>query len=152
MILAVCLPCKAGFRVKGPDVDALLGPSSALWPDGLSCPHCGKTAQGYLENEVSEAVYAVLEIKDLTAVEAYAALTAGVGLPEDRDCRKEVLEAVVKEIPIRRVVGVDVPNTKRFSIDYLELWDGTRIYFGASGHSAIIYRITRERSRGVSGG
>lgn len=152
MMVAVCLPCKAGFRVKGADVDALLGPSSEFWPDGFTCPHCSKPAHGYLENEVSEAVYAILEIRDLTAVEAYAALTAGVGLPEDRDCRKEVLEAVVKEVPIRRVIGRDLPNTKRFEIDYLELWDGTRIYFGASANSAIIYRVTRERSRGVSGG
>jgi hypothetical protein len=95
----------------------------------------------------------LLNIRDLTPVEAYATLTAGVGLPEDRDCRKEIIEQVVLETPIRKVVGQDVPGTNRFNIDYMELWDGTRLYFGASGHGAIIYRVTRSRAeRGASTG
>lgn len=156
MIAIICLPCRVGFRVKGDplEINPLLGPTSELWPEGFTCPHCAKSAHGYLELELSESVYSMLKIRDLTPVEAYAALTAGVGLPEDRDCRKEIIEAVVKEIPIRRVGGQDVPGTNRFNIDYLELWDGTRLYFGASGHGAIIYRITRSRAdaHGGAGG
>lgn len=155
MIIIVCLPCRVGFRVKGEpiEVGTLLGPSSSLWPDGFTCPHCMKPAQGYLELDLSEAVYGLLKIRDLTPVEAYATLTAGVGLPEDRDCRKEVIEQLVLEVPIRRVAGKDVPGTNRFNIDYMELWDGTRLYFGASGHGAIIYRVTRSRDeRGASTG
>lgn len=155
MIIIICLPCSVGFRVKGAadEVDALLGPSSSIWPDGFTCPHCSKPARGYLEDELSESVYALLEVRDLIPVEAYSTLVAGVGLPEDRDCKKDVIEAVVRETPIRRIVGQDVPNTGRFNIDYLELWDGTRIYFGASAHGAIIYRITRSRGeRGAGSG
>lgn len=155
MMVVVCLPCSAGFRVKGDplEVDTLLGSASSLWPNGFTCPHCEKSARGYLELELSEAVYSLLKIRDLTPIEAYATLTAGVGLPEDRDCRREVIEQLVRETPIRKVVGHDVPGTTRFNIDYMELWDGTRLYFGSSGHGAIIYRVTKSRTeRGASTG
>lgn len=150
MIILVCLPCSSGFRVKGPveEIDTLIGPSSDLWPDGFTCPHCTKSMQGYLEAEVAEAVYKALQIRDLSPVEAFSTFCGGVGLPEDRDCRKEVIEGLLREHPIRRIAGQEVPNTGRYHVDFLELWDGTRLYFGASGHGAIIYRVTRERAPG----
>lgn len=155
MIVIVCLPCRVGFRVKGDPLEIeSLFTASPVWPaDGFTCPHCSKAAQGYLELEIDQSIYSLLSIRDLTPVEAYATLIAGVGLPEDRDCRKEIIEQVVRETPIRHIVGKDVAGANRFNIDYMELWDGTRLYFGASGHGAIIYRITRSRAeRGASTG
>lgn len=151
MIVVACLPCARGFRVKGPETAPLLGPESDLWPDGFTCPACGKGARGYLENEISEAMYRLLEMRDLTPVEGFSTLVAGVGLPEDRECKKDIIETLLKDYAIK-VVGQDVPNTSRFNIDFMELQDGTRLYFGSSGHGAIIYRVSRERLRGGTGG
>ena len=151
MITVVCLPCSLGFRVKGQETSILLGPESDVWPDGFACPVCGQQARGYLENELSEAMYRLLQVRDLTPIEGFSTLVAGVGLPEDRECCKDVVEALLQKYKIK-VVGKDVPNTSRFNVDFMELLDGTRLYFGSSGHGAIIYRISRERSRGGSGG
>jgi hypothetical protein len=151
VIVVVCLLCSLGFRVKGADTSVLLGPESDLWPDGFTCPGCSQPARGYLENEISEALFRVLQIRDLTPIEGFSTLVAGVGLPEDRECRKDVIEGLLQEYKIK-VVGKDIPNTPRFSIDFMELLDGTRLYFGSSGHGAIIYRVSKERLRGGSGG
>jgi len=151
MIIAVCLLCSRGFRVKGEDTSALLGPASDIWPDGFTCPVCTQPIRGYLENEVSEALLRILQIRDLTPIEGFSTLVAGVGLPEDRECRKEVVETLLRDYKIK-VFGKDIPNTDRFNIDFMELLDGTRLYFGSSGHGAIIYRVSKERSRGGSGG
>ena len=150
MIVVVCLPCAVGYRVKGTDTNTLLGPESDVWPHGFTCPNCSKTAQGYLEDELSEAMYRLLHIRDLTPIEGFSTLIAGVGLPEDRECNKEVIETLLRDYKIK-VSGKNVPNTSRFNIDYMELSDGTRIYFGSSGHGAIVYRISKERSRGTDG-
>lgn len=147
MMVVVCLPCSLGFRVKGEDTSALLGPESDVWPDGFTCPGCSQPARGYLENEISEALLRVLQIRDLTPIEGFSTLIAGVGLPEDRECSKEVIKTLLQAYKIK-VVGKDVPNTSRFNIDFMELLDGTRLYFGSSGHGAIIYRVSKERSRG----
>lgn len=150
MIVIVCLPCALGFRVKGEETSVLLGPESDVWPEGFTCPGCGQGARGYLENELSEAVFRLLQIRDFTPIEGFSTLIAGVGPPEDRECHKGVIEALLRDYKIK-VVGKDVPNTSRFNIDFMELLDGTRLYFGSSGHGAIIYRVSRERSRGTGG-
>jgi hypothetical protein len=127
------------------EINSLVGEASDVWPDGFTCPDCGRKCQGFLEEDVSESVYDLLRIRDLTPFEAFSALVAGVGLPEDRQCSGEVIRALLKEHPVRKVVGQDIPNTTRFNLDYLELFDGTKIFFGSSAHGAIVYRITRER-------
>ena len=151
MIVVVCLPCTMGFRIKGADTSALLGPESDVWPNGFTCPNCSKPMYGHLENEVSEAMYRLLQIRDLTPIEGFSTLVADVGLPEDRECGKEVIEALLNDYKIK-VSGKNIPNTSRFNIDYMELQDGTRLYFGSSGPGAIIYRVSKKRTCGGTSG
>lgn len=145
MILILCPRCKCALRVTGDLNEAynLVGPSSEFWPDKFTCFRCEKPAQGFLESEV--AIKAQIEIKEVSPQEAYAAIH-GLGILEERDFDKLTIDALLREQPIRRIGGKDLAGGGRTVIDYLELWDGTRVHLGASHDGAVIYRITRPHS------
>jgi hypothetical protein len=83
-----------------------------------------------------------MELRDLTPHEAFAAFN-GFGLPEEQDCALESVQKLLAEQPVRKVVGTSITGMRRTIIDSLELWDGTRVYFGAGAEGACIYRIVR---------
>lgn len=142
MILILCPRCKCALRVIGDMAEAhsLVGPGSEFWPDKFSCYKCERSAQGFLEAEVSIRVE--MDIKEVSPQEAYAAIH-GLGIMAERDVDKLVVEALMREHPVRRVSCKDIFGGNRVMVDHIELWDGTRLHFGSSNEGAVIYRITR---------
>jgi hypothetical protein len=151
MILVVCLPCNFAIRVMPENValtqsqqelDQLVGMRSDFWPDKYPCPRCGKPSRGIREREADAKVLALMAVQDATPQQAFAAFN-GLGFPDEHHCSLETVGALLKEQPVRRVVGTNVRGVERTVIDHLELWDGTRMYFGSGAEGAVIYRITR---------
>lgn len=150
MILVVCLPCAYAIRVmanvtdvlSATEVEQLVGRRSDFWPDRFPCVRCGKHAQGMREAEADPRVVEALELQDLTAQQAFAAFY-GMGLPDEQRCSLESVQALLLENPVRKVHGKNVIGAERAIIDALELWDGTKLYFGAGAEGAVIYRTTR---------
>lgn len=146
MILIVCSDCRLALRVLDTSEEALylIGEKSEGWPKATCC-RCGAAAQRLLEIEAEPRALSLLEVIDLTAKEAFMALN-GLGLPTEQRCSLESVTTLLKEQPIRKVLGVDVPGTERCMLDHLELWDGTKVYLGASPHGAVVYRIAPPHS------
>jgi hypothetical protein len=139
--------CEAVYRVLGDwaEVQTLVGPRSEFWPQGYTCPKCNGPAQGAMETDIDPQVLAGFQIREIEAQEMYRA-QYGMGLPEEMDCRREVIEQALRENPIRRISGHEVAGANRFVLEHLELWDGTKIHFGASTHGAIITRVVPPHS------
>jgi hypothetical protein len=146
MVVIACSTCRLGIRVLGEEneVSFLVGPRSDRWPN-FTCVRCGEKAEGILERALSAAAMQVLEIVDLSPQEAFAAVE-GMGLPAEQQCGLSMVRELLKETPVRRVHGHDVPGTQRCAVDSLELWDGTKIYLGASPEGAVVYRISPPHS------
>lgn len=151
MIVIACLNCGFAVRVMPTrvadtrsvqEVHQMVGKNCDLWPDKFVCVRCGNPVRGLLEREVDPAAMRLVEVRDLTPHEALAAFN-GLGLPEEQSCTLERVSQLLLEHPIRRVIGTNVQGMERTIIDSLELWDGTRVYFGAGAEGACIYRIVR---------
>lgn len=142
-MITVCLRCQLAIRVieTGPQTDMLIGEQSDFWPMRYPCPQCGRNTKCEQDNDVSAERRKGLRLIDLTPKEAFIAYS-GVGLPTERVFGAEELETKLKETPIKAVVGNPVDqSSSRYVIDHLELWDGTKVYFGASPLGAVIYRV-----------
>lgn len=151
MILVVCLPCAYAIRVMSNDVtserstqelEQLVGSKSEFWPDKYPCPRCGKAARGLLEQDADPRVLRAMRLQETTPQEAFAAFN-GLGFPDEQHCSLETVQKLLREQPVRKVHGADVMGAERTIIDHFELWDGTKVYFGAASEGALIYRITR---------
>ena len=149
MILVLCKACCLAVRVIPTDVTKAtsarevtdcVGERSDFWPDRFKCPRCDAPARGFLENAVDPAVLSLMEVKDLTAMEAFAAFW-GMGLPEHRQCSFEDLELLLREKPVRRLHGHSVSGSEAHVLESIELWDGTRVFLGASPEGAVVYRV-----------
>jgi hypothetical protein len=145
--LIPCLACGVALRVMGDagEIEGLVGPRSDFWPDRFPCPTCGALASAVTEIAAEPRALARMRLVDLTPHEAFAALQ-GFGLPHERACTRAEVEALLREQPVRRVGGSDVPGASRCCIEHLELWDGTRVHFGASAQGAVVFRVTRPPS------
>ena len=153
MMVLVCTSeeCGSFFRIVGEpeDVATLVGFRSSVWPAPYVCPVCGSVSRLAPEHVIDASALAGLPVRMLEAKEAFQALQ-GLGLPEEQECSRDVIEGLLREHPIRKVSGHSVANTKTFCLEHLELWDGTRLDFGASTHGAVVYRIVRPKAkRGV---
>lgn len=146
MIVVICTHCALTVRVLGEpaEVDHLVGEGSEFWPDRYPCPRCEHLAVASLERDLTDRDLTRLSIRDLTAQEAFAAFN-GLGLPGEHLCTKDVVEALLREKPVRRLVGSDIEGGRCY-LHHLELWDGTKIYFGAGAEGALIYRIAPPHS------
>lgn len=147
MILIICPKCTLTLRVMGDaeEVHALVGNQSEYWPDQYLCARCGARAIGCIELEVHAPEIAKMHPLDLTAQEALAALN-GLGLPGEQLCNKACLEELLREQPVRRIAARDIEGSRRCYLHHIELWDGTKIYLGAGGDGAVVYRIARPHS------
>jgi hypothetical protein len=141
-MMTLCIRCCLAIRVldQGPEVDFLVGEKSDFWPVRYPCPECGRNTKPVSE-DIPPDLHRKLQIMDLTAKEAFIAYS-GVGLPKQRKFSGEELETKLKETPIKSVQGMTVDGESgRYLIDSLELWDGTKVFFGASPQGAVIYRV-----------
>lgn len=120
--------------------EQLVGQTSEFWPDKYKCTKCGADATGCPEQEVPRFMQSAA-IVDLTAQELYAALV-GMGLPKEAECTLTNVAALLGKVGVK-IVGKDVPNTGRCTLDYLEFPDGSLLYLGASSHGAVVYRLIR---------
>ncbi len=141
MILVTCTACRLALRVLGDveEISLLVGERSDFWPSKYTCPRCEGPAKGQPEDALLPSELLPFELRDLSAQELFAALN-GLGLPDEQACSAEVVGTLLRETPIRRVRIRDVPGSPRSILEQLELWDGTRLYFGASPAGAIVYR------------
>jgi hypothetical protein len=142
MILVICPKCALTIRVIGEvdEVHHLVGEASEFYPDRYPCPQCQANSFACAEFEVPTSELARLRVRDLTAQEALVAFN-GLGLPDEHVCTKAVLETLLRERPIRRIDGQDIEGSSRCYLHHIELWDGTKIYFGAGSGGAVVYRI-----------
>lgn len=150
MILIICMPCALAIRVlpqvgRMDEIEELVGRKSTFWPDQFPCPRCEKMAKGILESTADPRALQLLEVRDLTAFEAFGAVS-GLGFPDEQDCTLDVLHELLREQPIRKLHGANVRGCTRSVIEAIELWDGTKIYLGASPDGAVAYRATRPPS------
>lgn len=154
MILIVCLPCAYAIRVMPSvitdahsvqELDQLVGTRSEFWPDRYSCPRCDKPARGLHERDADPRVLHSMHVQEATPQEAFAAMN-GLGFPDEQKCSLEAVQALLLETPVRKVIGKNVSGAERTIIDALELWDGTKVHFGAGAEGAVIYRITKPTS------
>jgi hypothetical protein len=145
MILIICTHCRCALRVTGDMEEAhcLVGPGSDLWPNKFACFRCSKPAHGFLESEVS--LKTQLEVHEVSPQEAFAAIH-GLGIPAEREVDKLIVEALLREHPVRRVSCKDIIGGQRVLVDHIELWDGTKLHFASSNDGAVVYRITRPHS------
>jgi hypothetical protein len=151
MIVIICIPCEFAIRVmpvnvsnmrSAQELDQLVGKASSFWPDHYPCPRCGKNALGFHESTVDQKVLQAMTLQEATPQEAFAALN-GLGFPDEQRCSLETVQELLLGMPVRRVIGKNVTGQERTLIDALELWDGTRVHFGAGAEGACIYRITK---------
>jgi hypothetical protein len=151
MIVVVCMPCARAVRIMPSvvsesnsvdELNQLVGSRSEFWPNKYPCPWCGKNATGMLEREADSRVLSAMNLQDASPQEAFAAFN-GFGFPEEQQCSLEAMQELLREQPVRKVIGTNVSGMERTIIDHLELWDGTKVYFGSAAEGAVIYRTTR---------
>ena len=148
MILFVCdsLECKTVTRVMGRSVDevqALVGEGSEWWPKGYKCPQCEGPASALYEIQINPNQFKDFHVRELDS-EDYFRFLMGVGLPEETDCSIEALQKIFHDGTVKKIAGHRIPGAKRFCVEWVEMADGTRLYFGASSHGATIYRIVKK--------
>lgn len=147
MILIVCIPCKLAIRVlpsvidRSDQLETLVGRQSDFWPDKFECPQCQGTMRGMLEAQADVNALKLMRLKDLTPHEAFAAFN-GLGFPDEQNCTLEALHELLREQPVRKLHGENVAGSTRSIIECIELWDGSKIYLGASPEGAVVYRTT----------
>lgn len=138
-MITLCVACKLAIRVF--EDSPILGAHSEWYPANYPCPSCGKATPSIAEEAIPADILPLLRFETLTPLEAFIAY-AGVGLPREKAFTQETLTTLLREVPIRRVVGNDVQGSRgRFVLEYLELWDGTRVHFAASPEGAVVYRV-----------
>lgn len=143
-MITLCANCRTAVRVLSPEGNILEG--SQWFPNKYPCPKCSADSQVIEERLIPADILPLITFIDLTSLEAFVAYS-GVGLPKEKEFTGEAIQQLLRETPIRRVVGEDVKGgSGRFILEYLELWDGTQLYFGASPAGAVIYRIKNRGS------
>lgn len=151
MIIVTCLTCEIAIRVLPESVgdvrsvaeaDQLVGEKSDFWPNKYPCPNCEQPALGIREVAADPRALRLLRMHDLTPQEAFAAFN-GLGFPEEQQCSIAALQELLREQPIRRILGRDIGGAPTVHVDALELWDGTKVHLGAGSSGAVVYRIVR---------
>lgn len=146
MISIVCKVCSTALRVNGElnEVETLVGQTSEYWPNRYPCFRCNAFAEGFLTPEVSHTVWSVVEVFDVTAQEAFAALH-GMGIPAERNCCSDVILPLLQAVGVK-ARGRDVRGQQRFILNELELPDGTKLHLAPSPEGPLVYRITKPHS------
>lgn len=140
MIYLVCEKCQRCLRVSPGEG----GEAEFMFSSGKEvCWDCGKTLDVFSHMDMRTA--RSLDIIDVSPAEALAAVS-GVGLPNEQDCSLEAVNKLLQEHRVVRVSGSQIRNSHRSIINYLELDDGTKVYFGSSAYGATVYRVAPRHS------
>lgn len=147
MITIVCKSCGLAVRVSGEEeeVTHLLGEKSDWYPSGYPCPAQGCSSKAEMVESIESVAAAALDIRDLTAIEAFHAYS-GLGLPEERDCGPT---AVSQALLNGKVTAVDVKllrGSNRSVLYSLTMEDGIKLYLGSSAWGATVYRLAKPQS------
>lgn len=144
--MIITCTCGSGLRVSGDpeEIRLLIGEKSDWWPDKYPCFSCGEMATGMLESEADEKAAQLIRFVNVKAQEAYAAL-CGMGVPEERTCCAEVIEALFKEHGIK-AKGRQPRAENLYYVDELEFKDGTRLFLAPSPRGAAIFRVAKPHS------
>jgi len=142
MLLVICASCRAALRISGGEFEdtRLVSEGSEFWPDKYPCPFCDRAATAYRPSDISPDALRLMTVYELGPVEAYAAFQ-GLGMPHERELSPDLLDSLLREKPVRRVVSAPVPGSRHLLIDHLELWDGTKVFFGAGAVGAVVFRV-----------
>jgi hypothetical protein len=148
MMLVICtsITCKTVTRLfagSANELVSLVGEKSEWWPGGYRCPNCEKQASGVYEGRIDPNELKDFNVRELEAQD-YFRFMMGVGLPEEQDCQLSVLIDTFKAGKVAKIAGHEIRGSKRYCVEWLEMEDGTRLYFGASSHGATVYRITKK--------
>jgi len=148
MRMVICTNCKLGLRIiekNEAEGRFLIGEESDFRASGYNCPRCGARAAHLFEQNVDPDVLHVLELIEVTAQEAVAALH-GLGFPSERQCSEETVIDILQRKKIKSVIGRTIVGRKRYCIDKIIFKDGTIMHFCASSFGAAVYRITPPRA------
>lgn len=147
MMVFTCSSCMLVVRIMGDaqQVSFLVGEGSAFWPDKYVCPRCAHRVLATPLDKTPPELLAASDVLHLEAEEMYAALN-GLGLPEERVATKTAVENALFNHRVVKVGGETSPGTNRCKIDWLELDDGTRLFFAAGGRGAVVYRVRKRVS------
>lgn len=147
MIYIVCPSCKHGLRIASAEpgeVARMFGPGSEYHPASYPCFFCGEQKAKYAL-AMDASTLQQLEVFDVNPQEAVAAMH-GLGLPAERECSASAVSQLLEGASIKSVRVRSIRNSHRSVIEFLELEDGIKVYFGASANGALIYRISRPTS------
>lgn len=148
MMLVICtsMSCRTVTRVFAGSVNelvSLIGDRSEWWPSQYKCTNCEGVATCVYEGQIDPNELKDFNIRELEAQD-YFRFLMGVGLPEEQDCRLEELVKVFAAGKVAKLAGHNIKGSKRYCVDWLEMEDGTKLYFGASSHGATIFRIVKK--------
>ncbi len=146
MIYVIWPKARLVVRVTGqPDrIGRLVGDGSPWYPDSYPCPLRGHHEDGVVAEAADASALGKVELRELTAEEAYVALS-GLGFPEERDCRQCAVREQF-ELPVARVVTEPLPGTDRTLIRSIVFDDGSELFLGAAAEGAIAYRLARNQA------
>lgn len=137
MITAVCGACELGIRTLGDAREEAAFYADAEAGD-LKCPKCRAVVQIF--ESISGTASGILDIRDLSVQEAYAAFN-GLGLPEERECSPTAVRMALRS-PVKAVNVKLLRGSNRSLIESLELESGDVLHFGSSPFGAVVYRIS----------
>lgn len=144
MLVAACQRCSLVFRVLGDfqELETLVGRQSSFWPDKYICGRCQGPTPVMSEQQAARLQMLGQETVELDPGEYFRALQ-GLGLPDEIECGRTAVEQLLRGQKVKRIAGHEVNKRKRFCLEWIEFEDGSRAYFGASSHGAIVYKITK---------
>jgi hypothetical protein len=134
-----CASCTFGANVAGSRDD--LQAVRQTVPEG-QCPVCGQSTLQTGDRPLVGDAY------ELEVPELYAAIN-GLGLPHERQCTLENVVQALAGRTVNHIEASEVDNNLRscrLVVRYLQLDDGTRLYFGAGLGGAVLYRIRRKHA------
>ncbi len=148
MMLVVCssIACKTVTRIYAGSVNELtnlVGERCEWWANKYKCPSCERQATAVYEGQVDPNEFQGFSVRSLEAADFFRFMM-GVGLPEEMNCDPNTLADVFRSGKVTQIKGHAIRGSSHFCVEWLEMEDGTRLYFGSSSHGAAIFRITKK--------
>ena len=143
MIYIVWPKSRLVIRVTGRDdrIAELAGDESHWYPDQYPNPVRDQYELGSVAEAADASALGNVELKELSAEEAFVALS-GLGFPEERDCRPCAVRQQFASA-VRRIEAEPLPGTNRTLIRSIVFDEGSELFLGAAPEGAIAYRLSK---------